>query len=61
MIYLVERALHFTRPPGLCPRIQRFLRAIQAGLHLIQLQLGVDEFALSLLLLAERFLCLGAI
>jgi len=36
------------------------LRAIQAGLHLIQLQLGVDDFAFSLLLLAERFLCLGA-
>ena len=60
MICLVERALHFTRPPALCPRMQRVLRAIQAGLHLIQLQLGVDAFAFSLLLLAERFLCLGA-
>jgi hypothetical protein len=60
LICLVERALRFTRPPVLCPRMQRFLRAIQAGLHLIQLQLGVDDFAFSLLLLAERFLCLGA-
>jgi hypothetical protein len=60
LICLVERALHFTRPPVLCPRMQRFFRAIQAGLHLIQLQLGVDAFAFSLLLLAERFLCLGA-
>jgi hypothetical protein len=41
--------------------MQRFLRIIQAGLHLIQLQLGVDAFAFSLLLLAERFLCLGAL
>ncbi len=54
-------ALHFTRPPVLCPSMQRFLRVIQVGLHLIQLQLGVDAFALSLLLLAERFLCQRAI
>jgi len=60
LIRLAERALHFTHPPVLCPRMQRVLRAIQADLHLIQLQLGVDAFAFSLLLLAERFLCLGA-
>jgi hypothetical protein len=36
---------------NLCPSMQRFLRVIQAGLHLIQLQLGVDAFAFSLLLL----------
>ncbi len=44
--------------------MQRFLRrgVIQVSLHLIQLELGVDAFAfsLSLLLLAERFLCLRA-
>ncbi len=38
------------------------LRFFQEGLHLIQLQLGVDAFAFGLLqvLLAERFLCLSA-
>jgi hypothetical protein len=36
------------------------LRFKQCGLRLIQLQFCVDAFAFSLLLLAERFLCLGA-
>jgi hypothetical protein len=59
-IRLVGRCLHCTRPQVLCPRMQRFLRLIQVGLHLMQLQLGMDAFALSLLLLAGRFLCLSA-
>ncbi len=53
LIRLVERVLRCqcTRPPVLCPRMQRFLRVIQAGLHLIQL----DASALSLLYLSARF------
>ncbi len=34
---------------------------MQFGLHLIQLEVCIDAFSLQVLLLAERFLCLGAL
>ena len=55
----VERFLHCTLPPVLRHRFQRFLRVVQPGLRLLQLQSGVDCFFFSVLLLPECFLCLG--
>ena len=53
------RPLHCTLPPRF-PSIQRILRVVQLNLRLSQLQSGVGAFTLSLFLLAECFICLGA-
>jgi hypothetical protein len=50
-----------TLPPILRHSIHRFLRFKQCGLRLIQIQFCMDALAFSLLLLAKRLLCLGAL